>query len=105
MLSLGSEMENKMWMNPGGIANVASLGDSSDQHHACFNNAKEDAFAVQEWDDTEGMNTMKFPWNCASNLCSYEFGKEFLTQLRCDVGGQAQLVSAVAENQANYGNK
>ena len=94
-------MENKMWINPGGIANIASLGESSDQHHMCFNNAKEDAFTVQEWDDTEGRNTVKFLQNHVSNSCGHEFGKEILTQPRCDTGGQAQPVNAVTENLAN----
>ena len=69
-------MENEMWINPGGMANVARLKDSSDQCHVHFNNPKEDAFTEREQDDTEGDNTMKFPRNCVSNLCGHKFGKE-----------------------------
>ena len=54
-------MEHKMWINPEGTANTASPGDPSDQCHVYFNDAEEDAFVVQEWDDVEGRNTMKFP--------------------------------------------
>ena len=98
-------MENEMWINPGGMANVANLGDSSDQCHVCFNNAEEDTFMAREWNDTEGKNTVKFPWNHTSNLHGYKFGEEFLMQPRHDVGGQAQPVSAVAENGANHSNE
>ena len=49
-------MEHKMWINPEGMANMASLGDSSDQCHVPFNNAEEDAFVVQEWDSVKARN-------------------------------------------------
>ena len=91
-------VEHKMWVNPEGTANVASLGDLSDQYHVYFNNAEEDVFVVREWDDTDGSNAVKFPRNHVSNLHSYKFGKEFLTQPRSEVEGQAQLVSTVAKN-------
>ena len=57
---------------------------------------------VREWDDADGSNAVKFLRNRISNLHSYKFGKEFLTQPRNEVEGQAQLVSTVAKNRSNH---
>ena len=67
-------LESETWLNPEGIANAASSGNSSDQCHVHFNNAIEDAFVLREWEDIEGENAVKFPCDCVLNLCSHKFG-------------------------------
>ena len=73
-------LKHKMWVNDEGAADMASLGDSSNEHHVHFNDAKEDAFIVCDWDDIEGKNSVKFPWNCILNSCSCKFLKSHLEQ-------------------------
>ena len=80
---------------------MASLRDFSDECHAHFNDAVEDAFIIRDWDDIEGKNSVKFPWNCISNSHSCKFPKAHLEQPHEEVDKKMQSVNAVSENQSH----
>ena len=46
-------MKKKAWEDKTGFADIESSVDLADQCHVKFDNAVEDVFALQEWDDAK----------------------------------------------------
>ena len=101
-------------------ANVFNFTDLADQHHVTHDNADEDAFMVQSWEDDQDNDVnLKFPRDKASRLCGYRFLTECTNRNKppmCDEqdleeikhseqetpNRGVQLLDTVAQNRKNF---
>ena len=83
-----------------GFADVTSFMETADQCHAQCNEAEEDAFFVNKWNDNQDNQEIKFKshCHCALKSCDFKFSNEHQNQ-KCDE--KLHLVEIAKENRSN----
>ena len=66
-------LKAKAWTDKEGVANAFSLADLADQCHVTHDNAKEDTFNVESWEDDKDKVSIKFPRDEASRPHGHRF--------------------------------
>ena len=76
-----------------------SFAELADQYHIKYDNAKEDAFIINEWNNKQSGNEVKFQQNYKANLYNFKFSDKYLNRAKHN---DLQLIETIAENRKNY---